>query len=606
MRKTLFLVHIFLTVFFVEGISQNQAVFENEESLSKIKLYFTKANEFDKADDFSNALNYYQLALKECENVKDSSNMYWAMFQIGVIHAKNGNYELAEDYFERTLEIVKRRKRPIAISDCYMALGNVSTSKKDFKIGLDYFSKALEITKKENDSTRMALCLNNIGILYVEMKDVKKAKFYYEQALEIDERREDKKNIAIGLVNVASCYIKLNESKKAIENLTRALELSNNVKSPDIQQQIFEALSNAYSADKNYEKALYYFKLHTSLKDSIFNISSSEKIAQVESKYQFEKKKREIIQLKSDNQKGQILLGESERKLQFRTYIIWFILLVLILLLVFGYLFYRQYKEKEKMNISLLLKNNEILEQKKQIESNLEYTQQLQSALKHDLNHYMQLALSKQMNPHFIFNSLNSIQSYILQNDKLSANMYLAKFADLMRKVLQNSHHEFVTIKDELNTLDLYIELEQKRFHDKFDYSLKIEEGVNPSYFLIPPLILQPYIENAIWHGLLHKSEKGHLELRINRVGENIVFSITDDGIGREEAAKRKSVQNDSRESLGTKITAKRLEIMNSLNKTDIIVEYIDLKDKNNKACGTSVIIKIPAISSFKKENIIK
>jgi ligand-binding sensor domain-containing protein/anti-sigma regulatory factor (Ser/Thr protein kinase) len=219
------------------------------------------------------------------------------------------------------------------------------------------------------------------------------------------------------------------------------------------------------------------------------------------------------------------------------------------------------------------------------------------NTLRLKLNKYMQQALSKQMNPHFIFNSLNSIQYYILKNDKISSNKYLTKFANLMRIILDNSQHQTIPIKDELSALSLYIELESLRFEDKFEYSIVVDEKIDTTYFCIPPLLIQPYVENAIWHGLMHKVDKGILKIEMQLDEKIIVCTIEDNGIGRDKANEIRKSQNRKYESKGTNITGDRLRLINTLNNIKMDVHYFDLHDTDGKPCGTKVMISFPLIS---------
>jgi ligand-binding sensor domain-containing protein/anti-sigma regulatory factor (Ser/Thr protein kinase) len=219
------------------------------------------------------------------------------------------------------------------------------------------------------------------------------------------------------------------------------------------------------------------------------------------------------------------------------------------------------------------------------------------NTLRLKLNKYMQQALSKQMNPHFIFNSLNSIQYYILNNDKFSSNKYLTKFANLMRLILDNSQQQTIPIKDELSALSLYIELESLRFEDKFEFSIVVDEKIDTSHYRIPPLLIQPYVENAIWHGLMHKEGKGLLKIEMELDENIIVCTIEDNGIGREKANEIRKSQNRKYVSKGTNITGDRLRLINTLNNIKMDVHYFDLHDTDGKACGTKVIISFPLIS---------
>lgn len=204
-------------------------------------------------------------------------------------------------------------------------------------------------------------------------------------------------------------------------------------------------------------------------------------------------------------------------------------------------------------------------------------------------------ALRAQMNPHFVFNSLNSIQHYILNSKSNEAAKYLNKFAKLIRTILSNSEKAMVTVNEDVESLRLYLELEQMRFDDKFDYSINVDASIDGDYDEIPPMLMQPYIENAILHGLNPKETKGHLKIDIFTKNNYIVCRISDDGIGREKSGeiKRTSPSNPHK-SLGMKITSERVRILNNINKSDLSVSVTDLKDEQGNSCGTMVELYIP------------
>ena len=216
------------------------------------------------------------------------------------------------------------------------------------------------------------------------------------------------------------------------------------------------------------------------------------------------------------------------------------------------------------------------------------------SSLKDELNRYMQQALAKQMNPHFIFNALNSIHNYILENDKNASSIYLSKFASLMRQTLENSTKETITLKEEILTLTLYLELEKLRFKNSFDYSIAIANDIDDSFIQIPPFLLQPYVENSLWHGIMNKTNgQGKIILNFSIEGEFILCTVEDNGIGRDKAVEIKAASQKTHKSHGTSITEKRIAIINSLYGTEVGVQYFDLKDDCGKVTGTRVLIKI-------------
>src|SRR6185436_16983423 len=206
-------------------------------------------------------------------------------------------------------------------------------------------------------------------------------------------------------------------------------------------------------------------------------------------------------------------------------------------------------------------------------------------------------ALRAQMNPHFIFNCLSSINRFIFKNDNKLASDYLTRFSRLIRMVLMNSSKKLITLEDELEMLRLYLDLERLRFKDAFDYSITTTNIVDTGSTFIPPLLLQPFCENAVWHGLMHKESKGHLNIIISQVineNEKVLHCvIEDDGVGREKAAEMKSKSAESEKSLGLKITTERLALLNQENNFSTFYKIENVLNENNEVAGTRVQLKI-------------
>lgn len=219
-------------------------------------------------------------------------------------------------------------------------------------------------------------------------------------------------------------------------------------------------------------------------------------------------------------------------------------------------------------------------------------------AFEKQMHELEQKALRLQMNPHFMFNALNSIQSFIVSSDIDNALHYLAKFSQLMRRTLSNSHESFVCLSDELQAVQLYIDIEKMRFLDKFDYKIEIDPNIDIGFVEIPPMIIQPYVENAIIHGLIHKETKGHLLIRLQMMDENIRVIIQDDGVGRKKAAEIRRESGIERKSLGMMITRERLELLNQHTNDTYTMKVIDVENELGEANGTRVEILIHANTS--------
>lgn len=243
----------------------------------------------------------------------------------------------------------------------------------------------------------------------------------------------------------------------------------------------------------------------------------------------------------------------------------------------------RQLAQRET---EVLTKANELEEQR---------VSQLRSDFERRVAEAEMAGLRSQMNPHFIFNCLNSIKLYATENDSEKASEYLTKFSRLIRLVLENSRSECVKLRNELDMLQLYADMEIMRFKQKLSFWVEVEAGIDADFVEIPPLLIQPYVENAIWHGLMHKPTGGTVYVRVSQPQENLLqLTIADDGIGRVRAAELRSKSASHRKSFGLKMTSERIALINQLYQTRTQVEIHDLIDTNGQPAGTEVTLQIP------------
>jgi sensor histidine kinase YesM len=260
--------------------------------------------------------------------------------------------------------------------------------------------------------------------------------------------------------------------------------------------------------------------------------------------------------------------------------------LVIWNLIYFAFHYIQKSRREEIAKIRL---ENELLVQK--LENQITKAELKQQATELEMQ-----ALRAQMNPHFIFNSLNSINRFILQNNRTQASEYLTKFSKLVRMILQNSQTSLISLESELESLQLYLELEVLRFDDHFKFKLQVDNKLETDIIKVPPLIIQPYAENAIWHGLMHKEEKGQLDIEVSETNNHLFFKITDDGIGRKQSAALASKSATRHKSMGSKITAERIAMLQGSDSIESMVTINDLVSPEGNAAGTEVIIKIPVM----------
>lgn len=585
--------------------------------------------------NYSEAVEYYQKSLKiykEIGNLKKEGNCY---LNLGALYGNQGNYQLALEYFQKSLVIGEKNNDKNNMAYCYNNVGNIHLYLKNYSQALGYYQNALKINEELSNKNGMSICFSNIGAVYGAQENHKKEIEFYFKSLKIDEELEDKNGLSSDYSNIGNAYIILGDYSKAMEYNQKALKLSEelgdqngtcwilsslaklNIKLDkyseavdyatkslliskeigdlEVEKLACQYLSLSYEKLQNPKKALEYYKQFTITQDSLLNSENNKQITEMEARYQAGKKQQEIELLEKDKK-----LKAVDLKRQ--TIQIYALACGVVLMIVLSLLIFINYRNKRKANILLAHQKNEIAEkneelqsqnmeitnQRDEIDRSLKYTQKLQEALKHDLSHYMQLSLRKIINPHFIFNSLNSIQSFILQNEKLEASMYLSKFSDLMRKVLDQSQKEYITLKDEIETLELYVELESKRFEGKFVWEIIFSDNIIPEKIMIPPLISQPFIENAIWHGLMPLEKEGKLTITFKTNNDYLVCTIEDNGIGRAKSEQLNQTRK-KRESHGIKITRERISIINSLNNNDFSLKYYDLKNNEGDGIGTKV-----------------
>lgn len=335
------------------------------------------------------------------------------------------------------------------------------------------------------------------------------------------------------------------ETSAAIKEAEEAVSIVTTIDNPLTEASAFLSLANLYEKNGQTNKALSAYKKYS---DAI-----SRKEAQSESRLV---EKSELIRKQKDIEEYTKDVSIGQQTVFRQQLVIYGLLGIILIIGVTSFFIYKNAQASKLANRLLALKS-----------------------------------LRGQMNPHFIFNALNSVNQFISQQDERTANQFLSEFALLMRLVLENSQEDFIPLQKEQEILSLYLKLEHYRFRDKFDYEIKVDENVNPEAIQIPPMLIQPYIENAVWHGLRYKNEKGKLLLHFYRQNGNLVAEITDDGIGRQRSAELKTENQKKHNSTGLKNIEERLAIINKVYQSDYRVHIEDRKDN-----GTQVSVYLPVM----------
>lgn len=391
---------------------------------------------------------------------------------------------------------------------------------------------------------------------------------YLMQGLAIDRQRNDHRQMNRVIIDIAKTYAALSENDSALHYARQGLTMALLTEAKPLMRDAYEILYNVFNRLQVKDSAFVYYRDYIKQKEAVMNDQTKGKLAA----YNYEHK-IDVLAKEKKAQQQEIAQASFQKKL---------LLFGIGVILLLSFFILRSIVLKRRNEHHL----RKIAEQELQVEK-LKWQQQA-SELE------MQ-ALRAQMNPHFIFNSLNSINRFILKNEKKQASEYLTKFSRLVRLILQNSQSSLITLDSELECLRLYLELEALRFDHHFIYRLDVEEELDTKSTRIPPLIIQPYVENAIWHGLMHKEEKGHLSIVMTSDNVNLICKVTDDGVGRKKAAEMKSKSTSLHKSMGLRITADRISMMqrDDANGSNAVTIH-DLTLSDGSPGGTEVVLCLP------------
>lgn len=383
------------------------------------------------------------------------------------------------------------------------------------------------------------------------------------------------------LLNVSQIYKLEEKDNDAIHYLENLLSLAQKTGANSYIQDACEGLWEIYDYRKDSAIAYKYYLKYSALKDSAITGTNLRKLAILNELTNERNQQEQISVLDKDNKLKQDAIQKS-------VLIRNILLSGLGILILLGFIINRF--------INLKRKNEKLQKTTLQHSLDIERIQneKKQSELQNKAAELEMYALRAQMNPHFIFNSLSAINMFILENNRLQASEYLSKFSRLIRLILQNSQESLIPLEKELEALELYLELESLRFENKFEYKIIKGDELDTEMLKVPPLIIQPYVENAIWHGLMHKKETGHLEIELYSEGQILFCKITDDGIGRRKAAELKSKSTLTYKSMGMRITADRIAMLHQQGQTGTFILINDMVPLDGAVGGTEVIIKIP------------
>lgn len=538
-------------------------------------------------------------------------------------------FALADKFFQSSLEQLAKTGTAEALLAVMFRYSLNLYHQSRFSDALTLFDQMLEIAGAEGLEKYQARAHYGIGNVYYGLTEYDQAIGALNKSVKICAKKQMNALMALNYKTLGNCYHLLADPARAISYHRKALSLQDSSQ----HAWTYVELSNDYSWDRKYRDSVWYFAVKAIANAKQFNnnfmklmayknlmsLSYQERkldscIQYSDSALQLAKKNHDISSIAEIYKLlSNVYYHKEDHKLALRYYHTYFLYYdsLMVQNANFGY-------SLNRYLLNSALRNKEISDlstKTKEQGSIIKRTQTLLvvvvlllvgaivsvyiirllnqkriSELKHKLTRF-------QMNPHFIFNSLNSLQTFVLENDVKSANNYLSMFSKLMRLTLENSYHNDVPVSQERHQLELYLQLESMRFDHQFSYAIHVNPDVDENHTRIPSLLIQPFVENAIWHGLLNKPGGDKmLQINITKEGDKIVCSVEDNGIGRNRALEIKAGNKSSYKSLGTKITQQRLELLSAIHGKNFRISYEDLFNKFGNPQGTRVNIYLPMV----------
>jgi len=525
---------------------------------------------YNSLGDYHSAITYNLKALKLFEKHNDLDGLERTCFAIGRIFDTQNEFEKAKEYYKKCENIATKLN-----NEGRQALALHSVAKSCFQLNeldeaLRINTKALAISKKISSKNTDILCYKLFGNIYLKNKQMSLAKQNLLQAATIAKATHAELFYIKANYELAKIFVQVNQLKKAEIIAFESFEISKKLNYPNEIINIAKLLSAIYAQLNMFEKAYTFTTIATTLNDSINNDKTKNLALKEEFNY---KNQKQEIKIEKLNQQKQISRLEANRKNLY----IYSIIGAFVAILIIAYFFFRRFKDK---------KENEILLQK------LDDAQLLLTAERRASESEIK-AIKSQMNPHFFYNALNSIQGFIYSGQKENAAKALGLFSDLSRAVLESSRNTEICLADEIELLKNYLALETMRL-PKIKFEIFTNNNIDLYDTLLPAMLLQPLVENAINHGLANKNDDAILKINFNILDDVLLVEIGDNGIGRKAAGVIRNRMTKKSASFSTTANMSRIELLN-LNRTEKIEQtIIDKYNNNNEPTGTCVQIKIP------------
>lgn len=502
-------------------------------------IFYSHINDKERAVQcLFTALRYFEKNPEE-----NSDGISYINNTLATLYGDQKMYDKAIAYSKKTIDYFNSKKKlagedEYRLSEALVNCGTFYLSSKRYEEALSYFNKALSYFRKVKNEAFTGICLGKIAQVKMAEGKYEEAEFFLKEALK---NNDDELSKANTYINLGDLYYRKKELNKSESFLLEGFHISKKIKNLQLQENASDLLLKVLKENNNFKKALEIYEFQAKLNDSSNMEASKNALAQQQLKYNFEKKQL-----------------NAEKKAAVKNN--WLIALsgVLLLVVLGGYFYYRNNKQKQKITVL----------EKDRIKQKL---------------------LLSQMNPHFIFNSIDNIQSLIMNGKETVAISYLNSFSKLTRQILENSNENYISLKEEIDMVENYLSIQQLLYNNRFNYSINMVNISDTESYFIPPMLTQPFIENAIKHGIRNKDEKGIIEIVFSFDQEKLIFKIADNGLGFNDEKKQ-----SGHKSMAMKITKERL--LNYTQNKDFEVISENKVDAEGNIKGAKIIFEIPYI----------
>jgi tetratricopeptide (TPR) repeat protein len=556
---------------------------------------------------FEEAIHFLQQAQDYAQLSGDTSGVIKNLSLIGCAYREGGNYEKAFETYHRCIQMAEDAHFPDHIANEYFELAELFMQIDDYDTAKKYFYAGFHLNQPQSfyawrimtyaellshqhqfdsalyyyntfDPTTMTPALLRTwlvskGEYFLHQGKCQEAIPYFEKSLVYQRQLNDRNQIMRVLKDLALAYKGLGKDKDAFRYAKESLAIAEQFKARQFIRDNCQIIYSIYDKARQTDSAYAYYRLYNAMKDTVNNEHLKGRFAFVASQHQIDllSKEREFqdVCLRETLATKKLLIGG------------------IIALLLLGFIYSRY----------ILLKRKNEAHLRHRAESELEIhrleDEKAKSALQQRAKELEIQALRSQMNPHFIFNCLNAINRFVLGHETEAASDYLTKFSRLMRMIMNHSRHSVISLAEELEVLQLYLDMEQLRFKDAFDYTIVLDDELDAGDIQVPPLLLQPFVENAVWHGLMNRSQRGLLTISLHADHDILTCVIQDNGVGRRKAEMLKSKSAQKHKSMGLQITAERLNLLTGNGSPGHYFEIEDLYDAEGQPAGTRVVLKI-------------